>query len=130
MRFFYSAKKLYRRKKSWKAGAISGSQIPVPIPGDDRKIQIVNGGNPQASINTVSAQGIGRGKWKTAFSEAIRAEEEGGRELRAFLDSQDDTDPSLDLEQPKEGTEEFEVVTEYGGFRNPSCLAAFVRKHL
>lgn len=66
--------------------------------------------------------------WSIAFEEAARAEEEGGRELRLFVDELDKRSVVPSEESPH--AEQDCDLVEYGAFRQPSLLSRFVRSEL
>ena len=77
--------------------------------------------------------------WGELFRKAVKSEEEGGRELRLFIELENSLPKSvlsLHTDEPKASEheslnaleEEAEEGLDFGGFRQPASLAAFSRQ--
>ena len=83
-----------------------------PVAAEICKVAVGSGVPPESKSNS----------WFEAFRRAAATEEEGGRELRQFLESESAT-PAVD-----EDDDNADGLETHGGFSQPAALAAFTRR--
>ena len=90
-------------------------QVPTvmePAAAEIGKLVVGSGVPPESKSNS----------WSEAFRRAAAAEEEGGRELRQFLESER-ANPAVN-----EDNDNADGLEMHGGFSQPAALAAFTRR--
>lgn len=123
MKYFYRARrKLYKfpkRQHRWKnerhGRVIEGEETAVPAG--------IASSNPMAASRNPPTAPPRSNAWTDAFRRAAAAEEEGGRELRQFIETEGSAPAALD----DAGEVETEESSPQGGFSQPAALAAFTR---